>query len=102
MNQAQALEKGGKQVIKRTKPVKRLAESLLKKNPTLPEPVRKKAAEILEAPFEKYVSDPAIEKGRETMQEIDESKELNRTLWDELKKVLGAPPTPAPAPLPTR
>jgi hypothetical protein len=94
LNQAEALEKGSKQLIKRTKPVKRIAEALLKKKyPSLPEPFRKKAAEILEKLFEKYGSDPAIEKGRKKMQEMDEDKDLDKTLFDKLKKLL----TPAPA-----
>jgi hypothetical protein len=94
LNQAEALEKGSKQLVKRTKPVKRVAEALLKKKyPSLPEPARKKAAEILEDLFEKYASDPAIEQGREKMQEMDEDKDLNKTLLDKLKKAL----TPTPA-----
>ena len=100
---AQALDKGAKEVVKRIKPVKRIAESLLKKKyPDLPEPARKKAVEILEDLFEKYVSDPAIEKGRKEMQEMDEGKELNKPLWKELKNLLGTSPTPNPAPLPAR
>lgn len=94
VNQAEALEKGSKQVVKRVKPVKRIAESLLKKKyPNIPEPARKKAAEFLEDLFEKYASDPAIEQGRKKMQEMDEDKDLNKTLFDKLNKAL----TPTPA-----
>lgn len=94
LNQAEALQKGSKQLVKRTKPVKRVAEALLKKKyPSLPESVRKKAAEILEDVFEKYGSDPAIERGRKKIQEMDEDKDLNKTLFDKLKKAL----TPTPA-----
>lgn len=103
VNQAEALEKGSKQLVKRTRPVKRVAEGLLKKKyPALPEAARKKAAEILEGLFEKYVTDPAIEEGAKKARELDQSKDLDMSLWNELKKVLGAPPAVAPAlsPLP--
>ena len=64
LKQSEALEKGTKQLIKRTKPVKQIADKLLKKRfPNLPEPARKKAAEVLEQLFEEYVTDPAIEEG---------------------------------------
>src|SRR5205823_784942 len=103
LKQAEALEKGSKQLVKRTKPVKRIAEALLKKKyPSLPEPARKKAAEILEDLFEKYGSDPAIEKGGKKARELDEANDLDRSLWDELKKALGAPPTVTPASSPAR
>jgi len=98
LNQAEALEKGGKQLVKRTKPVKKIAEKLLKKKfPNLPEPARKKAAEVLEEWFEKYGTDPAIEGGRKSMQEMDEHKELDKTLFQELKKALNPSPTVTPA-----
>jgi len=98
LKQWEALEKGGKQLVKRTKPVKKIAEKLLKKKfPNLPEPARKKAAEVLEEWFEKYGTDPAIEGGRKTMQEMDENKELDKSLFQELKKALSTPPTVNPA-----
>jgi hypothetical protein len=103
LNQAEALEKGSKQVIKRTKPVKKVAEALLKKKyPTLPEPVRKKAAELLEKAFEKYVSDPAIERGVEEARELDENKDLQKSLWQELKNLLGTGTAVTPATAPAR
>jgi hypothetical protein len=98
LNQLDAAEKASKQLIKRTKPVKRIAEALIKKKyPLLPEPARKQAAELLEKLFEKYGSDPAIEKGKEKVKEADESKDLDTTLFDQLKKVLSTPPTATPA-----
>jgi hypothetical protein len=103
LNQADAFEKGSKQLIKRTKPVKKIAERLLKKKyPNLPEPARKKAAEYLEQLFEKYGSDPLIEKGKEKARELDESKELDKSLFEELRKALTAPPTATPAVTPAR
>jgi hypothetical protein len=103
LNQSEAFEKGGKQLVKRTKPVKKIAEKLLKKKfPNLPEPARKKAAELLEEWFEKYGTDPAIEGGRKKMQELDERKELDQTLFHELKKLLGTPPTATPTVTPAR
>lgn len=88
MKQAEALEKGGKEVVKRTKPAKLVAEKILKKKyPAMPEPVRKKIAGELEDLFEKYVSDPAIKKGRETMEKMDKDKELQRPLIEELKSI---------------
>jgi hypothetical protein len=93
VNQAEALEKGSKQVVKTVKPVKRIAEALIKKKyPNLSEPVRKKVAEILEELFEKYGSDPAIEKGKKKAQELDEDKDLDRSLYEKLKKTLSAAP----------
>jgi len=86
MSQAQALEKGGKEVIKRTQPAKVVAERILKKKyPNMPDKVRKEMAKKLEELFERYVSDPAIRKGRETMEKMDQDKELKRPFIDELK-----------------
>jgi hypothetical protein len=98
LNQAEAFEKGSKQVIKRTKPVKQVAEALLKKKyKALPEPARKKAAELLEDLFEKYVSDPAIEKGVEKARGLDEDKDLEKSLWEQLNNILGSGPVVSPA-----
>lgn len=103
LNQLDALEKGSKQLVKRTKPVKKMAEKLLKKKfPNLPEPARKKAAEVLEQLFEKYVTDPAIEGGKEKAKELDERKELDKPLFEELKKWLNVPQTATPAVTPGR
>lgn len=103
LNQLDALEKGSKQLVKRTKPVKKMAEKLLKKKfPNLPEPARKKAAEVLEQLFEKYVTDPAIEGGKEKAKELDERKELDKPLFEELKKWLNIPQTATPAVTPGR
>jgi hypothetical protein len=89
VSQAEALEKGGKQLVKRTEPVRKIADRLLKKKyPGMPEPARKKIAELLEEAFEKYASDPAIEKGRDKAQEVDEEHDLDKTLYDKLKKTL--------------
>jgi hypothetical protein len=103
LDQAEAFEKGSKQVIKRTKPVKKVAEALLKKKyPALPEPARKKAAELLEKAFEKYVSDPAIERGVEKARELDEDKDLQKSLWQELNNLLGTGTGVTPATAPAR
>ena len=103
LNQLDAAEKASKQLIKRTKPVKRIAEALIKKKyPLLPEPARKQAAEILEKLFEKYGSDPAIEKGKEKAKEADEGKDLDTTLFDQLRKALSTPPTATPTVTPAR
>ena len=103
LNQADAFEKGSKQLIKRTKPVKKIAERMIKKKfPNLPEPARKKAAEYLEQLFEKYGTDPLIEKGKEKARELDESKELDKSLFEELRKALTTPPTATPAVTPGR
>jgi len=103
LNQLDALEKGSKQLVKRTKPVKKMAEKLIKKKfPNLPEPARKKAAEVLEQLFEKYVTDPAIEGGKEKAKELDERKELDKPLFEELKKWLSTPPTATPTVTPAR
>jgi hypothetical protein len=103
LNQLDALEKGSKQLVKRTKPVKKIAEKLLKKKfPNLPEPARKKAAEVLEQLFEKYVTDPAIKGGKEKAKELDERKELDKPLFEELKKWLTTPPMATPTVTPGR
>src|SRR6185503_15272014 len=94
LKQAEALEKGGKKLVKEIKPVKVVADNLLKKKfPELPEPLRKKAAGILEDLFEKYFSDPALEKGAKKARELDKDNDLDSSLWDELKKALGGPTT---------
>jgi len=88
LDQGQALEKGSKQLVKRTKPVKVVAESLLKRKfPKMPEGARKKTAAFLEKLFEKYVADPAIESGgKKLRKEVD----LNDSLWKDLKEALGS------------
>lgn len=93
MNQAEAFEKGSKELVKRVKPVKKIAEALVKKKyPRMPEAARKKIAEFLENWFEKYGTDPAIKKLREKAQEQDEGKELERKLYERLKNAF----TPIP------
>jgi hypothetical protein len=95
VNQAEAFEQGSTELIKRSKPVKAIAERLLKKKyPQLPEPARKKLAALLEEAFEKYGADPAIKKGVDKARELDEGKDLNRTLYDQLRKSLTLPLTP--------
>lgn len=97
VDQAEALEKGSKQLVKRVRPVKRVAEGLLKKKyPEVSEAARKKAAEILESLFEKYITDPAIEGGARTARERDAGKDLDRSLWDEFKRALDAAPAVGP------
>jgi hypothetical protein len=88
MKEADALEKGSKDVIHRVKPVKKIAEKLLaKKFPRIPEDVRKEIAKKLEELFEKYFTDPLIEKGKKRMQDADEQKDLDRTLREELRRL---------------
>ena len=88
ISQAEALEKGGKEVVKRTQPARVVAEKILaRKYPRMPEEARKAIAKRLEDIFERYVSDPAIKKGRETMEKMDKDKELQRPLSDELKSI---------------
>ena len=103
LNQADAFEKGSKQLVKRTKPVKKIVEKLLKKKfPNLPEPARKQAAKLLEEWVEEHWTDPAIEGGKKKMQELDEGKELDQPLFRELKKLLSTPPTATPTVTPAR
>jgi hypothetical protein len=87
MSQAEALEKGGKEVIKRTQPARVVAEILARKYPKMPEQVRKAIAKKLEDVFERYVSDPAIKKGRESMEKMDKDKELQRPLYQEMRSI---------------
>ena len=88
MSQAEALEKGGKEVVKRTHPARLVAEKILKsKYPKIPEQFRKEIAKRLEDLFERYVSDPAIKKGRQKMEKMDEDKELQRSLFEDLKSI---------------
>jgi ATP-dependent Lon protease len=93
--QSEVMEKGSKELIKRTKPVKKIAETLLKKKfgDRIPEPIRKKMAEEMEKLFEKYVADPAAKKLREEMEKNDTNKDLDKPLIDKLKKWMM--PTPA-------
>jgi len=95
MKQSEVMEKGSKELIKRTKPAKQVADRLLKKKfgDKIPEPVRKKIAEEMENLFEKYLADPAAKKLREEMEKNDTDKDLDKPLIDKLKKFMM--PTPA-------
>jgi hypothetical protein len=91
LSQDEAFEKGSKEAIKRTKPVKRAALKVIRKRfPGIPEPEAKKLAEKLEELFEKHVSDPGIKKLKEKMKEQDEEKDLDKSLW---KKWISPTPT---------
>jgi hypothetical protein len=94
LDQTEALEKGTKELIKRTKPVAKTAERLLKKKyPNMPEPARKELAKRLQQLFEKFVSDPAAEKLKKEAEEIDPDKQMKKSLVDEWKKMF-SPVTP--------
>lgn len=89
VKKADALEKGGKELVKRTAPVEEIAKKLLeKKFPRLPKPLRERAAKKLEELFEKYASDPLIERARKEMQKRDPGKDLDRSLFEDLKSLL--------------
>ncbi len=87
-DQGQAIEHGGKELIKRTKPVKRLVEELIKRKlPSFPEPIRKKIAEELEKLFEEK-ADEGLKEIRKRMEENDpEMKKSLEEIFEEwLKK----------------
>lgn len=94
LSQEEALEKGSKELVKRVKPVKQVALKLIKRKfPNVPEPLAKKMAEELEELFEKNLTDPEIKKLKEKMKEQDKGKELEKSLWDQLKKSVSPTPT---------
>ena len=87
-DQGQTIEHGGKELIKRTKPVKRLVEELIKRKlPSFPEPIRKKIAEELEKLFEEK-ADEGLKEIRKRMEENDpEMKKSLEEIFEEwLKK----------------
>jgi hypothetical protein len=106
LNQADALEKGARELVKRTKPVKKIADKLIRKKfPNMPEPIRNEVSKQLEDLFEKYFSDPQIKKGKKALQEVDDNKDLNRSLYEELRRMqkkltIPLAPVSSPASLP--